>query len=187
MSDLMLDIETLGVRPTSVITQIGACYFNRETGEIGDSFLRNINVGDSLLAGCTTDEQTINWWKSQPPKNLTWVGNTFALLPVLSAFSHFTKKVDYVWSHSTFDVPILCNAYQILGLKLPFHYRSTRDIRTLTHLAGHKKNEKETFNEESKDEKTHNALEDCVYQVQYCVECFNKIKTDKIDKKEGKR
>jgi len=61
---------------------------------------------------------------------------------------------------------------------LPFHYRQTRDIRTLTHLAGHQRNESTI---DPKD-KTHNALEDCLYQVKYCVECFNKLKENQNER-----
>jgi len=38
MKDVMLDVETLGTKSTAAIIQIGACYFDRETGEIGDKF-----------------------------------------------------------------------------------------------------------------------------------------------------
>ncbi len=61
MKDLMLDIETLDVKTTAVITQLGACYFDRYTGKIGRTFLQNISVGSCLMYGLTVDEQTINW------------------------------------------------------------------------------------------------------------------------------
>lgn len=171
MKDLMLDIETLGTRPTSVITQIGACYFDRNTGEIGGTFLGNIDVDKAIKRGLTLDWQAIKWWFEQ--ENKSWMENTVSLSQVLGEFIQFAKKAEYVWSHSTFDIPILINAYAADNRKqMPFHYRATRDIRTLTHLAGHQRNENKT---DPKD-KTHNALEDCVYQVKYCVECFNKLK-----------
>lgn len=170
MDDLMLDIETLGNRPTSVITQIGACYFDRETGGVGENFLVNINVGTALLAGLTVDRDTIDWWNTQ--ENKSWIVGDCKLDKALNKFNDFANRAKYIWSHSTFDIPILMNAYKALDKKLPFHYRVTRDIRTLTHLAKHQRNESSA---DSKD-KTHNALDDCIYQVKYCTECFNKLK-----------
>jgi len=74
--------------------------------------------------------------------------------------------------HADFDIPILANAYRVLGQRLPFHYRYIRDIRTLVDLS------KLPYNKPDKP-KDHNALNDCLYQVKYCVECFNTLKRDK--------
>jgi len=173
MKDLMLDLETLGTRPTSVIIQLGACYFDRNTDEtglpnIGDTFLVNICIGSSLMQGLTVDKQTIDWWREQ--KSKTWlVDSPNDINEALEKFQKFISiKVDAVWSHATFDFPILVNAFQACNLKLPFHYRTARDIRTLVDLSGL------DYNKEKKD-KTHDALEDCIYQVQYCVDCFKKL------------
>lgn len=168
MNDLMLDIETLGTRPTSVITQIGACYFDRYTGKIGDKFLRNVDVENSLKWGLTTDWNTIQWWFKQI--NKSWMEDVDLLTKILGELNHFAKKAKSVWSHATFDVPILMNAYVVTKRqKLPFHYRFARDIRTLVDLSG-------LPFDKNKKEKTHNALEDCIYQVEYCVKCFNALK-----------
>ena len=172
MKDLMLDIETMGNRSTSAIVQIGACYFNRHTGEIGDTFLENVSLEISMSLGLTVDASTIQWWMKQ--KNKSWLDGKCGLIEALCKFIDFSKNVKYIWSHSTFDIPILFNAYNITGYKIPFHYRQTRDIRTLTHLAGHQRNESTI----DPNDKTHNALDDCVYQVKYCVECFNKLSTE---------
>lgn len=172
MNDLMLDIETLGVRPTSVIVQIGACYFDRKTGEISKSFIENISIKSCLDYGLTVDGETLAWWMQQ--KDRSWGANPESLLETLCAFRDFAKKAKYVWSHSTFDIPILINAYNVIKVPLPFHYRATRDIRTLTHLAGHQRNESKV----DPNDKTHNALSDCIYQVKYCVECFDKLRKE---------
>jgi len=172
MNDVMIDIETLGIRPTSVITQIGACYFDRNTGEIGDTFIRNLNVQEALKWGLTIDWKTVEWWYLQEQRS--WLEKPMVFTKALGELHPFVKKAKYIWSHSTFDIPILANAYNVIGSYLPFHYRQTRDIRTLTHLAGHQRNKSKV----DPNDKTHNALDDCIYQVKYCVECFNKLKGD---------
>lgn len=168
MNDLMLDTETLGVRPTSVITQIGACYFDRYTGEVGNKYCINIEIGSALMAGLTIDQQTVDWWKQQPFKS--WMYDLYSINKAVDMFNDFVKDAPktLVWSHATFDFVLITNMYKVLNRKFPFHYRSARDIRTLVDLA--------QLRYEPKEIKTHNALEDCERQVKYCVECFNKLR-----------
>jgi DNA polymerase III epsilon subunit-like protein len=172
MKDLMLDLETMGNRPTSAIIQIGACYFDRNDGTIGETFLKQVSLADSMEWGLTVDASTIQWWVVQ--ENKSWLNNPESLVLVLDAFDEFYKSKTYVWSHSTFDIPILNNAYSKLGRRIPCHYRLTRDLRTLTHLAGSSKNESIEVRDGGAD--AHNALNDCLYQVKYTVECLNKLK-----------
>lgn len=167
MKDLMLDLETLGTRPTSIIVQIGACYFDRHTGGIGKQFAINIDTGSCLMAGLTVDQGTIDWWRTQ--SNKSWLYDIMNIQDALDEFSKFAKDAEAVWSHATFDAPILHNAFAVCKKKLPYHYRASRDIRTLVDLSG-------VEYKVEKDAVTHNALEDCIRQVEYCVKCFNKLK-----------
>lgn len=168
MNDLMIDIETLDILPNAVITQVGACFFDRYTGEIGETFLGNIQPSDCIKQGLSLGWDTIKWWMQQPKENWTWMENPVKLTRVLSMFSTFAKPCETIWAHATFDFPILMNAYRTIGMKLPYHYRACRDIRTLVDLSNL------DYNKEKID-KTHNALDDCLYQVKYCVECFNRL------------
>jgi hypothetical protein len=172
MNDLMLDLETFGVSPNSIIVQLGACYFNRETGEIGKTFCENIDTPSAQGYGLTIDASTINWWLSQSKnaqESILKEPRTNIKI-VLEQFQEFAIDATQVWSHATFDFVILLNAYNKVGLKFPFHYRAPRDIRTLTDLA----------NIDPKSYKMqgleHNALEDCKHQVKYCCDCFKKLK-----------
>lgn len=172
MKDIMIDLETMGNQPTSAIIQIGACYFDRNTGEIGNTFLENVSLADSMMHGLTVDASTIEWWMVQ--ENKSWLVSPRRLADALGVLFNFIKTKTYIWSHSTFDIPILNNAYNRIESKAPFHYRMTRDLRTLTHLSGSSKNESTEVRDEGAD--AHNALNDCLYQVKYTVECLNKLK-----------
>ena len=172
MKDLMVDIETLGNTSTAVITQIGACYFNRYNGETGDEFTMNINPHTCLNSGLTMDYDTVKWWMSQPKEDRGWMEDGASLVVVLYKFYEFCKHgTETVWAHATFDFPILMNAYRAISHKFPFHFRSMRDIRTLVDLSGL------DFDKKKKD-KNHNALDDCKYQVEYCVECFKALRKE---------
>lgn len=167
MKDLMVDIETLGTRKDSVITQIGACYFDRVTAEIGDTFLINISIDDCLKNGLRVDGGAIKFWLEQPGERVTFLKAPVGLSSGLGKFREFSRDCDTVWSHP-FDMRILDDAYRVLGQSMHPNYRKHRDIRTLVDLA------KLPYNKPDKP-KDHNALNDCLYQVKYCVECFKAI------------
>lgn len=170
MKDLMVDIETLGTGTNSVITQIGACYFDRNTGEIGETFLVNIRIQDCLDNGLTVDGGAIKFWFEQDQQD--FLEAPIDLTKALGQFSQFCKKDTLAWAHATFDFPILMNAYRTVKQGLPFHYRSMRDIRTLVDLSNvsYKRYEREGTH--------HNALDDCKHQVIYCSGCFKALKGD---------
>jgi len=167
MEDIMLDIETLGTSHDAVIVQIGACYFDR-TGNVGGKLSLNVSMRDCLKKGLKVDAGALKFWFGQ--KSISWISHPLLLGEALQKLRNFTDRKAAVWSHSTFDIPILVNAYKVFGQGPPFGYRSTRDIRTLVDLAGveYEKNHEAL--------KTHDALRDCVYQVSFCARCFEKLR-----------
>ena len=171
MKDLMVDIETLATCTNAVIVQLGACYFDRATGSIGETFLANISVQSGLESGLVTDTETIKWWLGQ--KRITWLEDRLELQQALRMFSDFVNinRNAKIWSHATFDMPIIENAYRKLRKRIPFKYKNARDIRTLVDLS-------KTYMDKPKEnaEKTHNALDDCIRQVEYCTRCFNALR-----------
>lgn len=172
MKDLMLDLETMGSGIGSVITQIGACYFDRYSGEVGQKFNINVDMEDAVREGFRIEPGAVKFWLGQP-------GRSFLVRPepiryCLGLFHEYAEKADCIWSHATFDFSMIQDAYQKLGMK-PLKYRKTKDIRTLMELAGTHKMD-DTLHPES----AHDALSDAIYQVGYCVKAFNilKIKSD---------
>ena len=173
MNNLMVDLETLG---DNLVVQIGACYFDWD-GNIGDKLLLNISIRDSLRFNnkIKIDASNLLFWFKNFDK-VSWLEH---IMPMTKAFQLFTdfchkNKRAKVWSHY-YDIMVLGNVYNIiLKRKIPFYYRNWREIRTLVDLSGLKKEKKK-----GEDSKTHNALDDCLYQVKYCVEAYNKLKNKK--------
>lgn len=62
---VMLDLETYGTRPNSVILAIGAVAFNPSSPKLGPEFYSVINYKSSLTAGLLADLATIEWWSRQ--------------------------------------------------------------------------------------------------------------------------
>jgi len=169
MKNLMIDLETLSRKLYGVVTQIGAVYFN-EKGEIRDKFLVNVSIQSSLDIGFKIDGETLKWWFERT-NLITWLNNTITITKALAMFRDFCykNKKAKVWSHY-FDIYMLEGLYTKIGQKLPFNYRNWRDIRTLVDLTGLK------IKKEKGDPKTHNALDDCIYQVEYVTKALRMIK-----------
>ena len=171
MKDLMLDLETWGNSKTSVIVQIGACYFNRYTGEIGDRLCINIDAESSMQVGFDVWASTLYWWMTQSDDaRHSFLQGRQHVVDAVNIINNFMKKAKRIWSHATFDFVILMGHFEKLGIKPNFHYRSARDIRTLTDIANLPEKKYPQVGTH------HNALDDCFYQVQYCVDCFKALK-----------
>jgi len=177
MQELMVDIESLSTENNSAITQIGACYFDRETGEIEKEFLVNVDIEyyDSK-EGKQFDisGKTLKWWFEQ--ENHTFLDyekiETMYLPEALILLNNFARRADQIWSHASFDMPIITEAMSRLGLIPSWSYYKLRDIRTLKDLANIPKDQMPAL----KNKKTHNALEDAIFQVEYCCVYFNRLK-----------
>jgi len=138
MKDVMIDIETLGTRSDAAIIQIGACYFDRNTGEIGLGFSVNIDPS-SMMDKFSVDYDTIKWWMGQSDRARQLVTEfPTDIGAAISSLHDFLNKPDLkLWSHATFDIPILMHAFEVTHIKFPIHYRKMRDIRTLMDIAEH--------------------------------------------------
>ena len=159
MKDLMLDIETLGTGSDAAIIQIGACYFNRKSGKIGKTFKLNVDLQSCLDFGFTVNGDTIYWWmcnNAQAIESVTKKPRT-KIIRAMGDLKAFSSKADTIWSHATVDFVIVNNAM-------------IRDIRTLVDLAG--KGPDHTLRLDIH----HDALDDCIYQVEYVVNAMNKLR-----------
>lgn len=169
MNDIMLDIETLGNTHDSVMIQIAACYFDRNTGAIGKTFSRCILKSDCEAYGFKTSESTIKWWSEQKQSVLESIFDRGECLEiVLNDFSEFIDREACVWCHATFDFPILQNYFNKINLP-PLNFRKCRDIRTLVDLSNL------DLDKYDWSGKTHDALDDCIFQVNYCKDAINEI------------
>jgi exodeoxyribonuclease VIII len=193
----MIDLETLGVTPGSVITSIGIVQFDINTGKTIREFYRNIDIQSSIDLGFTISGETLKWWLSQPNKADMFV-NTKSLERVLEDVESFfhtvngsefvtkannsisigynsetrrsEKRKTIVWGNgSSFDLGILGFAYHKCGMEMPWHFYNERDVRTIVALMPEVK--KNMVN----SGQAHNALDDCKFQIGYLSEIYKKI------------
>ena len=183
MRNVMVDLETLGTTPGSAILSIGACVFERDNKDGPFEYYKNIDLLDAILQGLTLDLYTVQWWARQAPEAIrVLTEKTVSLKEALNTFANFLQKDDRVWAKGPdFDLVLLKAAYDLAGIRVPWLFRNTRDVRTILALAeppGQKKPYPSTFNGFVK----HFALHDAklqMMQVQNAAR-FLGISLDKI-------
>jgi hypothetical protein len=144
----MIDLETLGQRPDSVILSIGAVAFN-EDGPVDDldPFYLVLNAQDQLDNGRTVTMSTVQWWMDQPKEardeafaDLDRAVPLDVALVMLDGWwgrveGACGSPIQRVWANSPqFDLVILENAYYKAGFHEPWHFRQAHDFRTLKSL-----------------------------------------------------
>ena len=143
MTHFMVDIETLGNTPRSVIAQIAAASFDPRTGDIYDEFSVNVDTRSSQRIGAEITADTVLWWMRQNPQAQASVfQNT---VPIQSAIEAFTEWLfiqeagpeRIMWANSpSFDLTILKETYHMIGLPvIPWGYWNERDYRTICAMA----------------------------------------------------
>lgn len=173
MKHLMMDIETLGVGKDALMIQLGACYFNPKTKEIGDTFLMSLDVLDSEKLGFKKSQSTLDWWKKQNKEVFDKIeAEQKPVQDVMKKFAEFIKPAKFYWSHTSFDFVIIQNYLEACSLR-KMDFRATIDIRTINILSN--------INLDKYDwsGKTHDALDDCKFQVNYCCDALRMIKGKK--------
>ena len=142
MQHLMLDLETLDVKPSAVVLSIGAVVFDPYSPTTGPSFYVELtnHLDDQLKQGRTVSGSTIAWWMRQSPEarrvfdeKETSVDRCTTMF-ALTVFANFCKdnQVKYIWAKDPdFDVVILRSMFEDYGFDFPFSYSKSRSVRTM--------------------------------------------------------
>ena len=156
----MIDIETLATTTDAVVLTIGACKFDPYTlTPPTDGFYVRLEAEMQTHMGRKMCNDTLEWWSKQPKhiqEEALGEGNR---TPVAKALIDLRKWMNidnntYVWSQGNFDLPILKSLAEDMGRPIAIHYWQILDSRSIMTLFG------------KRAQSTHNALEDCLGQVQ---------------------
>ena len=169
----MIDIETLGNKVDAAILSIGACVFDIETGEIGETYYKRVGLKDVIETqtckdgGRKIDHSTLKWWLDQDAgaRAEAFDGEGYLYFALDDFENWFGDKEDYkVWGNgATFDISILEHAIEDNGGDIPWKFWNIRDVRTVVDLA-HGKVERNDFKFEGV---AHHALDDAKHQAKY--------------------
>ncbi len=186
MNDIMIDLETLGTCNNSAILTIGACRFDIETGEIGQTFQIGIEPENNLDYG-EIDPQTVLWWMVQTVSAKAEILNTLrdnaepidVALDMMSEVLKISND-SIMWSNgATFDLVILRSAYKRTKSICPWEYWQERDVRTIVDL-GRRLHDFDPKKQMPFVGTEHNALDDAVHQAKYVSAIYNKLKNGGI-------
>lgn len=166
--DVMIDLETLGVKPGSVLLSIGAYRFNLNAGTIDMDrpFYRKINAADQQRRGMTINGETVAWWLTQSRDAQLAAISDAALLPtVLVEFDKWWAEggCERPWGNGVaFDCGLLSAAYEACEMKAPWKFWNERCFRTIkAHYPSVKRDEVAGTK--------HNAKDDALAQVQHLM------------------
>lgn len=178
---IMLDLETLGTKPGSVILSIGAYIFLTPTSELQDfGYHRALQVDEQVEKyGLTIDPNTAEWWKGQSEEaKLTAFAeevDIFSTLCELSDSLADMRKYGAIklWGNSArFDLSILEAAYQVCNIKTPWTYKEEGCYRTLAAVF------EEILPRPKEFEGTpHNALHDAINQGKHAFKILHILDT----------
>lgn len=137
-ADMILDLETLGTEPGSVVLQVGAIAFNSYTRVELARFERNIDIGSQLLVGLTVDPKTLHWWGQQsreaqasvfaPGVSISAAVRDFMLFWGACGCTDQSR----IWARGTdFDPTIWAAAMTAAETVVPWQHHLARDVRTL--------------------------------------------------------
>lgn len=165
----MIDLETLSLKSTAMITQIGICIFTIDN--IIDTLKINLNWEDSAKYG-DIDVGTIQWWMQQSKEARTSVTNQgIDVEEGLRQMQNFIfkNKAMQFWAHATFDFPILDNyrkQFPTMVNNIP--YWACRDLRTLEFLCPN-------IFHQLRNDIQHDAEADAIYQAEIAQLCFKSL------------
>lgn len=134
---LMIDVETLGTRPGSVVWQIGVVAFDIEMrGNLDQGIELNLNPQEQIDLGFKVDWSTIRWWMEQSREAQAAMPKVGLPLDVALAFVRdYVERwgpVEGVWGNGPdFDLTAVNMLFQAVDMKVPWAYNAGRDVRTM--------------------------------------------------------
>jgi hypothetical protein len=182
MSNVMIDLETFGIKQGSAIVSIAAIEFNPVTGKEGRSFYQKIDIQSAIDKGLTIDGETIIWWFKQHESVRSQLYTTDGKLnEVLTNFTAFMRSINSnpkdvkVWGNgSSFDLGLLSHAYNVCKMEIPWHFWNERDVRTIVDLNPNVKRLTPFVGIQ------HHPLEDCRHQIKYVCGILSTLNVKKV-------
>lgn len=162
MSDVMIDIEALGVNPDAMILTIAAQAFD----PLGSGWYKQFyytRISIESQPNRVVQDGTIEWASTQPEimNEALAPDNRIPLDDALKQLHKMVWQSNRIWANGiNYDLPILEHAYKSYNMPIPWQYYRARDARTIYSL----------YPDLPKPPTTHHALEDCRRQIKMLQE-----------------
>jgi exodeoxyribonuclease VIII len=174
-----IDLETLGIRYDTAIVSIGVQQFDPNTGKMGATFYREIDLDSALKSGSVTGS-TLRWWMAEAGDKARAIFTAgrdksplATALDELRTWMSGLAPVPKVWGYgSVQDIQWLEHAYHkgCVGLVQPWVHGNVRCMRTIVEDA-----QLDGTEWPKRVGVHHNSLDDATYQAQVISYCRMKI------------
>lgn len=183
MTDIMIDLETLGTNVDAPIISIGAQAFDIETQELGSTFYVACDIKDQIDSKIRfADASTLKWWMGQSgaaktvfkegavPTKESLQALADWILKLAKSKAKSTRKV-HVWGNgSSFDITLMETIFKAYGVTCPWMYYKVMDLRTFKRFIA---NGESVVVEEGVK---HNALDDATAQALYVLDHLSRVR-----------
>jgi len=181
VTDISIDIETLGKRPGAPIVAIGLAAFSRATGEVYPVMYHTIDLQSSIDYSTGVDPSTLEWWLQQAPEAVAQTFNDKSnRWNLIESIAQLNDVFQYLgnpkpWGNgATFDIGLLEAVIDLTGMNIPWHHRDVRDVRTVVDLGRDLLGFNPKFEMPFEGTK-HNALADAEHQAKYTVAIIRRL------------
>jgi len=172
-TDVMIDVETLGVTANAVVLSIGAVAFRTSTKEILSEFEVIIDVESALEFG-DVDASTLKWWMKQErvARDLVMSGETETEDAVyLFKDWYLSNTPSRVWGLGpSFDITLMERLFHFCDKEILWRPWQIRDVRTVIDIVS------PLMSRPSKFEGTeHSAIDDARHQAIFTMDMLTLI------------
>jgi hypothetical protein len=137
---VMIDLETMGLRPTSAMVSIGAVHFDGQ--KILSEFHTAVNLQSALAMGLTKDQSTVDWWMKQSVEaRSSWQREDAPeLATAMSQFSAWIRDIGgkrqiAPWGNGAdFDLVLMKHAYDVLEADPEWEFWNHHCFRTMKNM-----------------------------------------------------
>ena len=135
----MVDIETLGTKPNSVVLTVGGCKFDPfSMADPYDYFIMRLDVDEQTALGRFVDDRTLAWWGRQAPEiqeEAFSLEDRIDIKTFCTAFNKWLVGVDIKWAQGPrFDYGILESLFEDFDHHINWAYWQEADSRTIFNL-----------------------------------------------------
>lgn len=141
---IAIDVESLGLRPNSVVVSIGLVAFTIAAGTIATLYLVP-NRQEQVSAGRVVCDATVAWWAQQEVAPCSvFKDPEVSVYSALESIKNFVDLlqvshagIDGVWGYGAdFDNAMVQDLFATFGVEPAWNYKLNRCGRTATRIAG---------------------------------------------------
>lgn len=172
----MVDLETFGTTPGSVIVAIGAVCFD-DQGLYTQHYTKP-DIQQQLDAGMTVNSSTLLWWLDQEEEARLEIASNVDRMDVKKSLNYFHQYIEItrqqrpamIWGNgATFDNVLLMSLFNHFDVPAPWPFRNNRCYRTIK-----EQHPEITGDNLGEANASHIAVEDAIWQAQHLLQIHSK-------------